>query len=95
MNGGYRFFEDLKEKLNRQTRYLQSESLTETIQLKPSFVKLASYVDTASTGEVQGIELLEGLNITGKNVLLVEDMIDSGTTMKAVLNKIGTLFHPK
>ena len=28
-------------------------------------------------------------------MLLVEDMIDSGTTMKAVLNKIDSLFRPK
>ena len=28
-------------------------------------------------------------------MLLVEDMIDSGTTMKAVLNKIDALYRPK
>lgn len=33
--------------------------------------------------------------MTNKNVLLVEDMIDTGTTMKAVLAKIKSTFAPK
>ena len=35
------------------------------------------------------------MDLDGKNVLLVEDMIDSGTTMKAVLNKLKTIFRLK
>ena len=51
-------------------------------------MKLQSYEDTRTTGEVKGIEALESLNLTGKSILIVEDMIDTGTTMKAVLAKI-------
>ena len=89
MNGGYKFFEDLKAKMNEQMRYLDRNKVP---LIRQHFVRLQSYVDTATTGEVKGIELLEALKITGKNVLLVEDMIDSGTTMKAVLKKIETCF---
>ena len=89
MNGGYKFFEDLKAKMNEQMRYLDRDKVP---LIRQHFVRLQSYVDTATTGEVKGIELLEALKITGKNVLLVEDMIDSGTTMKAVLKKIETCF---
>ena len=92
MNGGYKFFEDLKAKMNEQMRYLDRDKVP---LIRQHFVRLQSYVDTATTGEVKGIELLEALKITGKNVLLVEDMIDSGTTMKAVLKKIETCFQPK
>ena len=65
------------------------------MQIKPYFIKLSSYQDTASTGNVKGLELLEPLKLCGKNVLLVEDMIDTGTTMKAVLKKIDEIYHPK
>ena len=41
------------------------------------------------------MELLQSLNLAGKNILIVEDMIDSGTTMKAILNKIPTVCRPK
>ena len=35
------------------------------------------------------------IGLDGKNVLLVEDIIDTGTSMKAVLNKIEANFEPK
>jgi hypoxanthine phosphoribosyltransferase len=55
-------------------------------------VRLSSYHNTESTGEVKGVEGLVQIGLDGKNVLLVEDMIDTGTTMKAVLNTIKTTF---
>ena len=60
--------------------------------IRPYFVNLKSYVNTASTGEIKGVEQLTQIGMTGKNVLLVEDMIDTGSTMKAVLNTIKTHF---
>ncbi len=49
-----------------------------------SFVRLASYAGTRSTGEVK--ELI-GLNETvkGRPVVIVEDIIDSGLTMQQLL----------
>ena len=46
-----------------------------------SFIKLASYEGTASSGAVKE---LVGLNtdITGRDVIIVEDIIDSGLTME-------------
>ena len=92
MNGGYQFYEDLKSQLNAQMRYLSAESV---IQIRPFFVKLSSYKNTETTGLIKGVEALEQIGLNGKNVLLVEDMIDTGTTMKAVLNKIHSMFQVK
>lgn len=66
-----------------------------------SFLKLASYEGTESTGEVKK---LIGLNqdLSGRSVIVVEDMVDTGTTvetLKALFKaqnvkhfKIATLF---
>ena len=95
MNGGYKFFEDLKAQINAQMRFNGESQMEQALQIRPHFIKLSSYKNTGSTGEVKGLELLEPLQLQGKNVLLIEDMIDTGTTMKAVLNKIPQLYQPK
>ena len=49
---------------------------------------MSSYRGTESTGKLRGVSKLEAMNLKGKNVLIVEDMIDTGLTMKLILNKI-------
>lgn len=58
-----------------------------TIPCEISFVKLASYIGTSSSGQVR--ELI-GLNadIKGRTVVIVEDIIDSGHTMVNLLNTL-------
>ena len=60
-----------------------------TIPCEISFVKLASYEGTASTGKV--VEVM-GLNedITGRDVIIVEDIVDTGKTMERMLDTLGT-----
>lgn len=49
-----------------------------------SFVRMSSYVGTQSTGKVsQLLGLTE--DITGRTVVVVEDIIESGTTMQKML----------
>lgn len=52
-----------------------------TIPCEVSFVKLSSYSGTSSTGEVK--ELI-GINssLTGRHVVIVEDIVESGRTIK-------------
>ena len=58
-----------------------------TIPAEISFVKYASYSGTSSTGKMK--ELI-GLNtdIAGRTVVVIEDIIDTGLTMKYLLEDL-------
>jgi hypoxanthine phosphoribosyltransferase len=60
-----------------------------TIPSEISFVKLASYEGTISTGKIKEVI---GLNedISGRDVIIVEDIVDTGSTMKRMLETLGT-----
>ena len=75
LNGSFMFAADLM-------RYI-------TIPCEISFVKLASYQGIASTGEIKEVI---GLNedITDRSVVIVEDIIDTGATMKRMIETLGT-----
>ena len=67
-----------------------------------SFVKMASYVGTGSTGEVS---TLLGINedLKGRNVVIIEDIVDTGNTLEKLIElfsdkelkslSIATLFY--
>lgn len=75
LNGAYIFAADL-------TRFL-------TIPMEISFVKLASYEGVMSTGKVKEVI---GINedIEGRTVVIVEDIVDTGRSMKRMLESLGT-----
>ena len=60
-----------------------------TIPCEISFVKLASYQGVTSTGKVK--EVL-GINedLTDRHVIIVEDIVDTGRTMKQIVESLGT-----
>ena len=60
-----------------------------TIPCEISFVKLASYQGVMTTGTVT--EVL-GINedLSGRHVVIVEDIVDTGLTMKRMLESLGT-----
>ena len=57
-----------------------------------SFVKLASYQGTMSTGKVKEVI---GINedLCGRHLIILEDIIETGTTMKRMMESLGTR-HP-
>lgn len=75
LNGSFIFAADLM-------RYI-------TIPSEISFVKLASYQGTTSTGVVKEIF---GINedLQGRTVVIVEDIVDTGRTMKRMVEQLGT-----
>jgi hypoxanthine phosphoribosyltransferase len=62
-----------------------------TIPCEISFVKYASYSGTSTTSEVR--ELI-GLNedIRNRNVIIVEDIVDTGVTMQYLLAKLKSMY---
>ena len=79
LNGSFIFAADLMREI--------------TIPCEISFVKLASYQGTTSTGKIKEvIGLNEDLN--GRTVIIVEDIVDTGFTMKRMVESLGT-HHPE
>lgn len=58
-----------------------------TIEAEISFIKLASYKGTRSTGHVITAIGLD-TDITGRHVLIIEDIIDTGKTLTAFLPQL-------
>lgn len=75
LNGAYIFAADLTRMLN--------------FPMEISFVKLASYQGTMSTGKVKEIIGINE-NLAGRTVVVVEDIIDTGRSMKQMLESLGT-----
>ena len=60
-----------------------------TIPCEISFVKLASYQGTTSTGTIKEVI---GINedLTDRTIVIVEDIVDTGLTMKRMVESLGT-----
>ena len=60
-----------------------------TIPCEISFVKLASYQGIMSTGKIKEVI---GINedISGRTVIILEDIVESGLTMKRMIDSLGT-----
>ena len=75
LNGAFIFAADLMREM--------------TIPCEISFVKLASYQGLMSTGKVHEVI---GINedLAGRHVIIVEDIVDTGCTMKQMIATLGT-----
>jgi len=74
LNGAYIFLADLM-------RYV-------TIPCEVDFLKLSSYGDEkVSSGQVQDLKEIDA-DIKGRHIILVEDIIDTGLSMKYLVDKV-------
>ncbi|KAK8734665.1 hypothetical protein OTU49_005923 [Cherax quadricarinatus] len=81
LKGGYRFFTDLLDKLTALNRSQASVS----VPLYVDFIRLKSYENTDSTGDIRVVGGDNMVSLSGRNVLVVEDIIDTGKTMEKLL----------
>lgn len=75
LNGAFIFAADLMREI--------------TIPCEISFVKLASYQGVTSNGTVKEVIGINE-NLSGRTVIIVEDIVESGLTMKRMIESIGT-----
>jgi hypoxanthine phosphoribosyltransferase len=75
LNGSFIFAADLMREM--------------TIPCEISFVKLASYQGTTSTGKIKEVF---GINedLTGRTVIILEDIVETGLTIKQMIESLGT-----
>lgn len=75
LNGSFMFTADLMKMI--------------TIPCEISFVKLASYQGVISTGNIKEVI---GINedLSGRTIIIIEDIIDTGLTMRRMIESIGT-----
>ncbi len=60
-----------------------------TIPCEVSFVKLASYQGTLSSGKVTEVIGINE-NLAGRTIIILEDIIESGITMRQMLDSLAT-----
>eukprot|EP00053_Salpingoeca_punica_P006269 m.59800 g.59800 ORF g.59800 m.59800 type:complete len:225 (+) comp13612_c0_seq1:63-737(+) len=80
LKGGHQFFADLVEQLKRLNVHTP-----QPVPLSIDFIRVKSYHNTESTGSVQVIGGDDLTTLRDKNVLIVEDIIDTGNTMTKLL----------
>jgi hypoxanthine phosphoribosyltransferase len=74
LNGSFMFVADLMKHLD--------------IECEISFVKLSSYQGTATTGVIREVIGLSE-DIAGRDVIVIEDIVDTGITMQRMLETLG------
>jgi hypoxanthine phosphoribosyltransferase len=75
LNGAFIFAADLMREM--------------TIPCEISFVKLASYQGTTSSGSVHEVIGINE-NLAGRTVIILEDIVESGLTIRRMMEQIGT-----
>ncbi|CAD8045626.1 unnamed protein product [Paramecium sonneborni] len=78
LNGAFMFMSDLIRAIDPQLKF------------QIDFIKLSSYEGSKSTGIVKALSGLKN-DIKGRNVIVVEDIIETGLTITAVIEEMKKL----
>lgn len=72
--------------------YIFAADLSRSLEIphEIQFLRARSYVGTESSGDVS-ISGLEGVDLRERHVIVVEDIVDTGLTLKCILKKIRAL----
>ena len=76
LNGAFIFLADLVRSID--------------LELEVDFIRVASYGDATSTTGTITLSKKPELDLAGKDILLVEDIVDTGTTLTWLLDYIAT-----
>ncbi|XP_071390097.1 phosphoribosyltransferase domain-containing protein 1b [Centroberyx affinis] len=89
LKGGYQFSADLVDRIKALSR-----NSNHTIPMRVHFIRLKSYLNDQSTEDLHILGAEDLSFLSGKNVLIVEAIVDTGKTMKTLLKHVGA-FRPK
>jgi hypoxanthine phosphoribosyltransferase len=76
LNGAFMFASDLMKKI--------------TIPCEITFVKFSSYVGIATTEEVKELIGVDN-SVEGRDVIIIEDIIDTGITLEKIMAEVGRM----
>jgi len=76
LNGSFMFASDLLKKINLTCRV--------------SFVKVASYSGTASTGQIKTLIGHEE-SLFNQDIIIIEDIVDTGLTLQKIMEELRSL----
>jgi len=81
LKGGYQFFSDLVTQMKKIRK-----NDNRSVPLTYDFIRVKSYVNTESSGSVRiSLQENELKEFEGKDILIVEDLVDTGKTMVNLL----------
>ncbi|KAJ8249232.1 hypothetical protein GJAV_G00232600 [Gymnothorax javanicus] len=89
LKGGYKFFADLLDYIKAL-----NQNSDKSVPLTVDFIRLKSYCNDESTNNVMVFGADDLSNLTGKNVLIVEDIVETGRTMQTLLSLLDG-YNPK
>ncbi|XP_035859283.1 hypoxanthine phosphoribosyltransferase 1, like isoform X1 [Sander lucioperca] len=84
LKGGYKFFADLLDYIK-----VLNQNSDKSVPLTVDFIRVKSYCNDQSTNSVKVIGGDELSNLSGKNVLIVEDIVETGRTMQTLLSLLS------
>ncbi|VEL13710.1 unnamed protein product [Protopolystoma xenopodis] len=86
LKGSFKFFADLTECIERALRARRT-----TLPISIDFVRTKNYLNAESTGTVKLTGVDDESAYKNKNILIVEDIIETGKTMQNLMPYLKTL----